>query len=106
MSNAVPEPLVSTGTLATIGLGLVIGAFYLRYMWGALQRAVRTRDEADVGQDRYRFGLVGAVIAVFGSIVAIAVYGAGPAFLYVGPGLALLSAVAVAFCLRQEHRDE
>jgi hypothetical protein len=45
---------------------------------------------------------VRAVIAVVASSAAIAVYGLSPAFFYVGPALALLSAVAVAYCLRQE----
>jgi hypothetical protein len=100
------EELVSTGTVVTIIVGLAIGCVYLRYMWGALQRAVRTRDDADRGEDRYRFSLAGAVIAVIGSIAAIAVYAAGPALLYVGPFLALTSAVAVAYCLRQETLEE
>lgn len=98
--------LVSAGTLVTIALGLIIAFVYVRFMWLALQRAVRTRDEADVGEDRYRYGLVGAVIAVVGSAAAISAYGAAPALLYVGPGLALLSAVAVSYCLRAEYRDD
>jgi hypothetical protein len=98
--------LVSVGTLITIVLGLVIAGVYVRFMWLALQRAVRTRDEVDIGEDRYRYGLLGAVIAVVGSAAAISLYGMGPALLYVGPGLALLSAVAVSYCLRAEYRDE
>jgi hypothetical protein len=100
------DQLVSGGTIVTIIIGLVIGYSYLRYMWGALQRAVRTRDEADVGQDRYRFSLVGAIIAVLGSIGAITAYGFGPALLYVGPGLALASALAVSYCLREEYVEK
>jgi hypothetical protein len=67
---------------------------------------LRTLDDADRGEDRYRFSLIGAVIAVIGSISAIAVYGAGPALLYVGPLLALASAVAVAYCLQRETVEE
>jgi hypothetical protein len=100
------EQLVSAGTAVTIIVGLVIGYVYLRYMWGALQNAVRTRDEADTGQDRYRFSLIGAIVAVIASAVAIAIYGAGPALLYVGPLLALLSAAAVTYCLREEYTNE
>ncbi len=96
------EELVSTGTVLTLVVGIAVGYVYLHYMWSALQRAVRTRDEPDLGEDRYRFSLVGAVVAVVGSITAIAVYGAGPALLYLGPLLALGSSVAVAYCLRQE----
>ena len=94
--------LVSTGTTITIIVGLIIAAFYLRYMWAALQQTVQTRDEPDEGVDRYHFGLVGAVISIFASSAAIAAYGLGAAFLYAGPLLALLSAVAVARCLYQE----
>ena len=94
--------LVSTGTTFTIVVGLIIAAFYLRYMWAALQQSVRTRDEPDEGVDRYHFSLVGAVISVIASSAAIAAYGLGAACLYVGPLLALLSAVAVARCLYQE----
>jgi small-conductance mechanosensitive channel len=100
------EQLVSTGTAATLLVGLVIAIVYVRYMWGALSRAVRTRDEVDDGQDSYRHSLVGALIAVVGSALAISAFGLGPALLYLGPGLALLSAVAVARCLRTEYVDE
>jgi hypothetical protein len=101
-----PRELVSTGTAATLVVGLVISVIYVRYMWGALARAVRTRDDADVGQDRYQHSLVGALIAVIGSALAISAFGLGPALLYLGPVLALLSAVAVARCLRTEYVDE
>jgi hypothetical protein len=94
--------LVSTGTAITIVIGLVIAGFYLRYMWAALQQSVRTRDEPDEGIDKYHFSLVGAIVSVIASSAAIAAYGLGAAFLYVGPLLALLSAVAVARCLYQE----
>ena len=97
---------VSSGTLVAIALGVVISVVYVRYMWLALQRAVATRDDADVGEDRYRFGLVGAVIAVVGSAAAISAFGAAPALLYVGPALALLSAVVVCYCLRTEYSDD
>jgi hypothetical protein len=101
-----PTQLVSTGTALTLAVGLVIAVVYARYMWGALSRAVRTRDEADTGQDRYQHSLFGALIAVTGSALAISAFGIGPALLYLGPGLALLSAVAVARCLRTEYVDE
>jgi hypothetical protein len=101
-----PEQLVSPGTAATLVVGLVIGAVYVRYMWGALARAVRTRDDVDGGQDRYEHSLIGAAIAVFGSALAISAFGVGPGLLYLGPILALSSAVAVARCLRSEYVDE
>jgi small-conductance mechanosensitive channel len=101
-----PEQLVSPATAATLIVGVLIAAVYARYMWGALSRAVRTRDDVDTGQDRYRHSLVGALIAVFGSALAITALGVGPALLYLGPALALLSAVAVARCLRSEYADE
>jgi hypothetical protein len=100
------EQLVSGGTAATLLIGLAIAVVYVRYMWGALSRAVRTRDEADAGQDRYQHSLIGALIAVVGSALAITAFALGPALLYLGPGLALLSAVAVARCLRTEYVDE
>jgi hypothetical protein len=96
------EQVVSVGTAITIGVGLIIAGYYLRYMWAALQQSVRTRDELDEGEDKYHFSLVGAVVSVIASSGAIAAYGLGAAFLYVGPLLALLSAIAVARCLYQE----
>lgn len=100
------EQLVSPGTAITLLIGLAIASVYVRYMWGALSRAVRTRDDVDAGQDRYQHSLVGALIAVVGSALAITAFGFGPALLYLGPALALLSAVAVARCLRTEYVDE
>jgi hypothetical protein len=97
---------VSVETLLTIVVGLVISVMYARYMWLALQHAVRTRDEHDVGPDSYRHSLIGAVLAVVGAVAAISGFGAGPALLYVGPGLALSSAIAVSYCLRTEYFDE
>jgi hypothetical protein len=67
---------------------------------------VRTRDEADTGEDRHQHSLVGAFIAVAGSTLAISAFGLGPALLYLGPVLALLSAIAGARCLRTEYVDE
>jgi hypothetical protein len=93
---------VSPGTVFVLALGAVISLFYLAWMWRALQRAVRTRDEADAGRDNFAGSFLGAIIAVVGSVAAVAVYGIGPSLLYAGPALALLSAVAVASCLRRE----
>ena len=104
--SSMPEQLVSAGTAATLFVGLIIGAAYVRYTWGALARAVRTRDELDGGQDRYQHSLIGAAIAVFGSALAIGIFGVGPDLLYLGPILALSSAIAVARCLRSEFVDE
>lgn len=101
-----PASLVSPATAATLLAGAVVAVLYVRYMLGALARAVRTRDETDAGQDRYRHSLIGAFIAVIGSTLAITAFGWAPAVLYVGPALALLSAVAVARCLRAEYVDE
>jgi hypothetical protein len=97
--------LVSLGTLATIIIGLVISYFYVHYMWAALQKAVRTRHESDEGKDKYHLSLAGAIISVIVSSVAIAVYGIGPAFLYLGPVASLLSPIAVTYCLYQEFID-
>lgn len=96
----------SSAFLVTLAIGAVISAIYLRYMWLALQRAVETRDAPDVGADRYRHSLIGAIIAVAGSAAAISAFGLGPAVLYLGPVLALLSAVAVSYCLRSEYTDD
>ena len=91
------SPLVSTGTVLTLVVGLIVAVAYLRFMWASLQKAVATRDDTDSGEDRYHFSFAGALIAVVASSAAIAVYGLSPVFLYVGPALALLSAIAVAY---------
>jgi hypothetical protein len=96
------SPFVSTGTIITLVIGLAVALAYLRYMWRSLQKAVETRDDTDSGQDRFHHSFGGAVIAVVASSAAVAAYGVSPTFLYVGPALALLSAIAVAYCLRQE----
>jgi hypothetical protein len=98
--------LVSIGTLITIVVGVIISCCYLYYMGAALLKSVRTRNDKDDGpEDRYHYSLVGAVISVIVSIVSIAIYGYGPAFLYWGPIVALLAAVAVAYSLREELID-
>lgn len=97
-----PE-LVSIGTFITIVVGAIISYCYLYYMGAALRKSVRTRNEKDDGpEERYRRSLIGAVISVAASILSIAIYGYGAAFLYWGPILALLAAVAVAYSLREE----
>jgi len=55
-----------------------------------------------VGRDTYSGSLAGAGISVVLSSIAISLYGLGPAFLYLGPLAALLSPIAVTFCLREE----
>lgn len=95
--------LVSIGTLVTIIVGAAISFYYLYYMSAALQKSVRTRNDKDDGpEDQYHYSLIGAVISVIVSIVSIAVYGYGAAFLYWGPIVALLAAIAVAYSLREE----
>ncbi|HMJ15736.1 MAG TPA: hypothetical protein VK524_30175 [Polyangiaceae bacterium] len=96
------QQLVSPGTALTILAGVLISGFYIHYMWAALKKAVRTRDDADVGEDTYRRSFFGAVISVVVSAIAISVYGLGPFLLYLGPIAALLSPIAVTFCLREE----
>src|SRR5437879_4023504 len=94
--------LVSIGTLVTIIVGAVISYYYLFYMGAALRKSVRTRNDKDDGpEENYNYSLIGAVISVVASIVSIAIYGYGPAFLYWGPIVALLAAVAVAYSLRE-----
>lgn len=96
------SPFVSPGTAATIAIGSVVSALYIRYMWAALRKSVRTRFDPDTGTDRFALSFGGAVISVVASASAIAAYGLGPALLYLGPVLALASPLAVAFCLRDE----
>ena len=96
---------VSVGTTLTLALGLVLAVGYLHFMWRALQRAIASRDAPDLGKDRYARSFIGALVAVVGSVGAVASYGLGPLLLYVGPALALLSAAAVALCLREEATE-
>lgn len=97
------DQFVSSGTAATIVVGVVIAYFYLRYFWAALRKAVLTRNHVDEGEeDRYHFSFAGAVISVVISATAIAIYGVGPGFLYLGPIAALLSPIAVTYCLYQD----
>jgi hypothetical protein len=99
MSN----PFVSPGVLVTLALGILIAIAYVRAMWAALQKAVRIRDEPEERTaDTYQYSLLGAVASVLISSLAITVYGFGPAFLYLGPVLALASPIAVTYCLRRE----
>jgi hypothetical protein len=95
--------LVSISTLITIIVGGIISWYYLYYMGAALRKSVRTRNDKDDGpEERYRYSLFGAVVSVIASIVSIAIYGYGPAFLYWGPIVALIAAVCVAYSLREE----
>jgi Mn2+/Fe2+ NRAMP family transporter len=95
--------LVSTGTIVTIVVGAIIAYYYLYYMSAALRKSVRTRDEKDDGpEENYSYSLIGAVVSVIVSILSIAIYGCGAAFLYWGPIVALLAALAVAYSLREE----
>jgi hypothetical protein len=98
-----PTQLVSIGTVVTIIVGAIISYYYLYYMGAALRKSVRTRNDGDDGpEDHYHYNLIGAVISVILSIASIAIYGFGAVFLYWGPIVALLAAVAVAYSLREE----
>jgi len=93
-------------TAATIVVGLVITVFYLRYMWLALQRAIESNAEPeDDRPDQFGRSFAGALIAVVVSSAAIAAYGLGPQWLYIGVVLALLSPAAVAYTLYRETHD-
>jgi hypothetical protein len=94
---------VSPGTLFTIAAGTIISVFYLYYMGAALRKSVRTRNQPDESEgDKYRHSLIGAILSVIASIVSIAIYGYGPWFLYWGPIVASVAAIAVAYSLREE----
>jgi fatty acid desaturase len=101
-----PNIFVSLATVGTIGIGIVITFFYLRYMWLVLQRVSKTLDDPDDGKnDGFARSFIGAMIAVIASSLAIAGYGFAPQFLYVGIVLALASPVAVAYTFRRELDD-
>jgi hypothetical protein len=98
-----PTQLVSVGTIVAIIAGVIISYYYLYYMGAALRKSVRTRNDADDGpEDNYSYNLIGAVISVILSIVSIAIYGFGAVFIYWGPIVAMLAAIAVAYSLREE----
>lgn len=98
-----PDFLVSSATAATIVVGIVISGFYLRFMALALRRASDTLDAPDDERgDSFAYSFAGAIFAVIASSLAIALYGYGPQFLYVGALLALASPVAVASAFYQE----
>jgi hypothetical protein len=95
--------LVSPATAVVIAIGIVISVVYLQYMWRVLQHVARTIDEPDDGQpDAFAYSFIGAIIAVVGSWLAIASYGVGPQFLYVGIVLAFLSPIAVSYTFYRE----
>jgi hypothetical protein len=97
------EQFVSFGTFVMIIVGAIVAIYYLYYMGAALRKSVRTRNDPDEGQqDRFHYSLVGAVISVVASMASIAIFGLGGTFLYWGPILAVLAAIAVAYSLREE----
>ncbi|CAN7311059.1 hypothetical protein LJR034_001501 [Caballeronia sp. LjRoot34] len=103
--NPVPF-FVSPTTGAVMIVGIVIAAFYLRYMWRALSKASRDRYLADDGiDDRYGHSLLGALIALGASIFLVCAYGFAPVFLYLGPLACLLSPVAIIYCFSEELKD-
>jgi hypothetical protein len=98
--------LVSPATALTIAVGLVISVIYLRYMGLALRRAAVTRDVPDDGRaDAFAYSFAGAVFAVIASAVAIALYGFGSSFLYIGPLLALAAPIATSYAFYRELND-
>jgi amino acid transporter len=104
------QQFVSSATVVALVIGAIIAYFYLYFGWKALRESIRTRSEPDEGPgDKYRHSVIGAIISVAVSIVSIAIYGAGPLFLYWGPILAMAAAIAVTYALRDEvigHRDD
>jgi hypothetical protein len=98
-----PSQLVSVGTIIAIIAGVIISYYYLYYMGAALRKSVRTRNDVDDGpEEHYNYNLIGAVISVILSVVSIAIYGFGAVFIYWGPIVAMLAAIAVAYSLREE----
>ena len=98
--------LVSTGTIATILVGIVISAAYLFAMGKALLKAAATIDRPEPdGTDSFAYSFAGALVAVIASSAAIISYGLSPTFLYGGVVLALLSPIAVTYTLFRELAD-
>lgn len=50
--------------------------------------------------------MLGAILAGVGSATIVALYGIGPAFLYLGPVASIVAAIGVIACFLQDLRDE
>ncbi|MEM9767132.1 MAG: hypothetical protein AAF892_04505 [Cyanobacteria bacterium P01_D01_bin.71] len=98
---------LSAGTILFIVIGTVVSILYIKAMLTVLHEAADSysEDEAESAGSYYAAPAWGAAIAGVLAALVIWSYGLSPSLLYLGPILAMISPIAILYCLSQDIKN-
>lgn len=99
-----PGRALSSITILFIVMGVVVSVLYIKAMLTILNEAADSYDEAETESDGsyYAAPAWGAALAGVVAALVIFFYGLNPSFLYLGPILAMISPMAILYCMVQD----
>lgn len=102
-----PGQALSAITLLFIIIGIVVSALYLKAMLTILNEAADSYEETEEEStgSYYAAPAWGALLAGILAAIVIAAYGIGPSMLYLGPVLAMVSPIAILYCMAQDIKN-
>lgn len=94
-------------TLLFLIIGIVVSVLYLKAMLTILNEAADSYEEEEEESTGayYAAPAWGALLAGILAALVIASYGMGPSLLYLGPILAMVSPIAILYCMAQDIKN-
>lgn len=102
-----PGQALSPITLLFLVIGIVVSVLYLKAMLTILNEAADSYEEIEEEStgSYYAAPAWGALLAGILAALVIAGYGIGPSMLYLGPILAMVSPIAILYCMAQDIKS-
>ncbi|MBE9061392.1 hypothetical protein [cf. Phormidesmis sp. LEGE 11477] len=105
--GAVPRNALSPITIMFIIIGLVVSILYLKAMLTVLDEAAGSyhETEEETTGSYYAAPAWGALLAGIAAAFVIWSYGVSPSLLYLGPVFAMISPMAIVYCMAQDIKN-
>ncbi|MEO1353769.1 MAG: hypothetical protein AAFW84_34290, partial [Cyanobacteria bacterium J06635_15] len=99
-----PGRALSPITILFIVIGVVVSALYIKAMLTVLNEAADSYQEDEEESDGAYYAAPAWGAAVAGIVAALVIwaYGISPSLLYLGPILAMVSPIAILYCMAQD----
>lgn len=101
-----PGRALSPITILFLVVGMVVSIFYIKAMFTVLNEAAGSYYEEDEDNKSYYAAPAwGALLAGVIAALVIWSYGVNPSLLYLGPFLAMVSPIAILYCMAQDIKN-
>lgn len=102
-----PGQALSPITILFLIIGIVVSVLYIKAMLSVLHEAADSYEEEETEStgDYYAAPAWGALLAGILAALVIWAYGASPSLLYLGPVLAMISPIAILYCMAQDIKN-